>query len=81
MQKAKPSILNSESIYNGLVTAFTGGNIGIYSNNISKIWNSNVFQTGTDEEKQSAINMVKKLCCQNNQVIDKKLSHYAVMYS
>lgn len=70
MQKAKPRILNSESIYEGLNAAFTGGNIGIYSNNISKIWNSDVFIVGTDEEKQHAIDCVKRLCCQNNFVID-----------
>ena len=43
MKKAKPSLINDENIYNGLITAFTGGNIGIYSNNISKIWNDDVF--------------------------------------
>ena len=70
MQKAKPEQLNSKSIYNGLNKAFTGGNIGIYSNNISKIWNSDVFVNGTDEEKQHATDCVKRLCCQNNFVID-----------
>lgn len=70
MAKAKPTILNNESIYNGLNAAFTGGNIGTYSNNISKIWNSDVFINGTLEEKQHAINCIKRLCCQNNFVID-----------
>lgn len=70
MRKAAPAIVNKENIYNGLSAAFTGGNIGIYSNNISKIWNSNVFVNGSDEEKQEAINCVKRLCCQNNFVID-----------
>ena len=70
MQKAKPRLLTNENIYDGLNAAFTGGNIGIYSNNISKIWNSDVFINGTDEEKEHATNCVKRLCCQNNFVID-----------
>lgn len=70
MKKAEPVQLNSETIYNGLNAAFTGGNIGIYSNNISKIWNSDVFIYGDDEEKKQAIDMVKLLCMENNFVID-----------
>lgn len=70
MRKASPSILNNENIYNGLNAAFTGGNIGIYSNNISKIWNSEVFISGNYEEKIEAINVIKKLCMENNFVID-----------
>ena len=70
MKKASPIQLNNQTIYDGLNAAFVGGNIGIYSNNISKIWNSNVFIHGTDEEKQNAINLVKLLCMENNFVID-----------
>ena len=70
MRKAEPTQLNNKNIYAGLNAAFTGGNIGIYSNNISKIWNDDVFATGTEEEKQEAIECVKRLCCQNNFVID-----------
>jgi hypothetical protein len=70
MRKALPSQLNPETIYNGLIAAFTGGNIGIYSNNISKIWNNNVFVSGTSEEKSDALRYIKFLCCQNNFVID-----------
>lgn len=70
MRKAEPTELNNKNIYNGLKAAFTGGNIGLYSNDISKIWNSNVFIDGTDEEKQEAINAVKLLCMENNFVID-----------
>ncbi len=70
MRKAEPKLLNNKNIYEGLNTAFTGGNIGIYSNNISKIWNNDVFINGTVEEKEHAINCVKRLCCQNNFVID-----------
>lgn len=70
MRKAKPALLNKPNIYAGLHAAFTGGNIGIYSNAISKIWNSEVFLSGSETEKQDAIDCVKQLCCQNNFVID-----------
>ena len=70
MKKASPIQLNNQTIYNGLNAAFVGGNIGIYSNNISKIWNSDVFVNGSEEEKQEAINLIKLLCMENNFVID-----------
>lgn len=70
MRKAKPVLLNKPNIYAGLHAAFTGGNIGVYSNAISKIWNSEVFLSGSEEEKQDAIACIKQLCCQNNFVID-----------
>lgn len=70
MRKAEPMQLNSKNIYSGLNAAFTGGNIGIYSNNISKIWNDDVFIHGSEREKQHAVDCVKRLCCQNNFVID-----------
>lgn len=70
MKKAEPQPINRRTIYEGLCAAFTGGNIGTYSNDISKIWNSDVFFTGTDAEKQQAESCVKRLCCQNNFVID-----------
>ena len=70
MKKAQPVHLDNSSIYAGLNAAFTGGNIGIYSNNISKIWNGDVFINGADEEKQQAIDIIKLLCMENNFVID-----------
>lgn len=70
MRKAKPEKLSKANIYAGLSAAFTGGNIGIYSNNIAKIWNDEVFWSGTAQERQDAIDCVKRLCCQNNFVID-----------
>lgn len=70
MKKAQPVHLDSESIYNGLNAAFVGGNIGIYSNNISKIWNSDVFVNGTKEEQQESMKIIKLLCMENNFVID-----------
>lgn len=70
MKKASPIQLNNQTIYNGLNAAFIGGNIGMYSNNISKIWNNEIFISGTEEEKQEATDLVKLLCMENNFVID-----------
>ncbi|MCH5256462.1 MAG: hypothetical protein J1D87_04175 [Lachnospiraceae bacterium] len=70
MLKSKPTMLNNKTIYAGLNKAFTSGNIGVYSNDISKIWNNDVFVNGTDKEKQEAINTVKLLCMENNFCID-----------
>lgn len=52
--------LSNESLYEGMVASYVGGNIGEVSNNISKIWNS-------DEPDLDAI---KWLTMQNNFVID-----------
>lgn len=76
MRKADPTELNNKTIYAGLNAAFTHGNIGIYSNNISKIWNSDVFVSGTDEEKKEAIDVVKLLCMENNFCIDSAKTLY-----
>ncbi|MCM1465790.1 MAG: hypothetical protein NC094_10260 [Bacteroidales bacterium] len=70
MQKAAPTQLNNKTIYAGLNAAFTHGNIGVYSNNISKIWNSDIFVNGTGEEKAKAADVVKLLCMENNFCID-----------
>ena len=63
LRKAKSESLNSENIYNGMIRAYTGGNIGPISNNITKVWNS-------ENITQEQLNVVKWLCVQNNQVID-----------
>ena len=63
MAKAPKCKITKDVLYDGLIEAFTGGNIGIYSNNISKIWNSGNI---TDE----AVKAVKWLCMDNNFVID-----------
>ena len=70
MRKAESTELNNKTIYEGLNKAFTGGNIGLYSNNISKIWNHDVFIYGSEEEQKEALDCIKRLCCQNNFVID-----------
>ena len=70
MRKAEPCELNKDNIFKGLPAAFTGGNIGPYSNNISKILNSDVFINGSYEERQGAMNTIKLLCMENNFCID-----------
>ena len=70
MKKAASVRLTNENIYNGLSAAFTGSNIGQYSNDISKIWNDEVFVSGSYEEKLEAINVIKLLCMENNFSID-----------
>lgn len=70
MRKAEPTELNSQTIYAGLTKAFTYGNIGLYSNDISKIWNHEVFLEGSAQEKQEALDAIKLLCMENNFCID-----------
>lgn len=61
MAKAGSVTISSQEIFNGLRAAWTGGNIGIISNNISKIFNSD----------QPDLDMVKILTMENNFVIRK----------
>ena len=63
MRKGNAESINAETMYHGMSLAYSGGNIGPISNNITKIWNC-----GEIDEK--AINAVKWLCMQNNEVID-----------
>lgn len=63
MSKAKAEELTPESIYKGLITAYTGGNIGEISNSITKIWNSGNI---TDEK----LKVIKWLVMINNFTID-----------
>lgn len=68
MRKAAKEIITSNTRYKGLSVAFTGGNIGVVSNNISKIKNS--LEIRTPETKQEAMDCLKYLCMVNNEVID-----------
>lgn len=76
MRKAEPTELTNKTIYAGLNKAFTSGNIGLYSNDISKIWNHDVFIHGTSEEKQKALDIIKLLCMENNFCIDSAKTLY-----
>lgn len=64
MRKAKGGELTPENIYQGMAKAFTSGNIGPYSNNITKIWNCG------EKIAEEQLNVVKWLCMENNFVID-----------
>lgn len=63
MSKAKAEELTPENLFKGLSLAFTGGNIGAPSNDITKIWNSGDI---TDE----ALRAVKWLVMDVNFTID-----------
>lgn len=60
MKKAEPVLLDKEELYKGMTAAWSGGNIGAISNDITKIWNSG---NGIGEDELLA---VKLLCCENN---------------
>lgn len=64
MMKAKGGLLSADALYEGMTHAYTGGNIGPISNNITKIWNC-----GKPIEEEQ-LNVVKWLVCENNRVID-----------
>lgn len=68
MRKAPKELLTAVSKYKGLSVAFTGGNIGICSNNISKIKNSEEIRN--PETRQEALDCLKYLSLINNSVID-----------
>ncbi len=63
MKKAEAELITNESIYSSLINAYKGGNIGIISNDITKIFNS-------DKINEEAIKVVKWLCMENNFTID-----------
>ena len=60
MAKAGAVQISAEEKYNGMVAAWTGGNIGEISNSITKIWNS----------PNPDLDAIKILCMENNFVID-----------
>lgn len=63
MKKAKGGELNNQALYDGMTKAYTTGNIGPISNNITKIWNNG-------HVGQQEVNVVRWLCMENNFVID-----------
>lgn len=68
MRKAAKEPITADSRYRGLANAFTGGNIGVVSNNISKIKNSSEIRN--KETQREAMDCLKYLCMVNNEVID-----------
>lgn len=69
MKKADAMPLDSEHINNGIMLAYKSGKIGIYSNNITKIWNYKKF----DDEY---IDIVRLLCAESNFSIDSAKTLY-----
>lgn len=76
MGKAEAKEINAENIYNSLVSAFQYGNIGEYSNKLTKLWNHRRYDDEgniidfTEDEKKERLNIAKLLCCLNNFSID-----------
>lgn len=60
MAKAGAVMISNDEIFKGLRAAWTGGNIGVISNDITKIWNSGDVD----------IEAIKILCMENNFCID-----------
>ncbi len=60
MATANPEIVDSHSVYEGLANAYAGGNIGMISNDITKIWNN----------ANPNLDVVKLLCMESNFTID-----------
>lgn len=67
MKKANAEILSNETLYSGMTKAYTGGNIGVISNDISKMWNS---FTDDFEFNKETLKAVKLMCMENNFTID-----------
>lgn len=63
MKKAKGGLIDNEVLYEGMIQAFTTGNIGPVSNNITKIWNCG-------EVGQEQVDVIRWLCMENNYIID-----------
>lgn len=76
MYKSSAKQLTPETIYEGLEAGFKGSNIGIYSNNISKIWNSVDWQHIDEEEIKKYLRLISLLCAENNYCIDRAKTLY-----
>lgn len=76
MGKAEAKQINSENIYNSLITAFEYGNIGEYSNKLTKLWNYRKHNSEgievdfTEEEIKERLNLSEIITCCNNFSID-----------
>ena len=62
MKKAGAQPITKENIYDSMILAYVGGNIGQISNDISIIWN--------EESCENRLDVVKLLCMENNHTID-----------
>jgi hypothetical protein len=69
MKKAKGGELSNQALYDGMTKAFTCGNVGPVSNNVTKIWNYN-------EITPQEIKAIKWLCMESNFTIDSAKTLY-----
>lgn len=67
MAKAEARPLSPQAYYDGMIAAYTGGNIGEISNSITKIWN---IIPSDLPHLDHYLHIIKLLCMQNNFVID-----------
>lgn len=61
MKKAGAAPITPEAVFQGMSAAYTGGNIGKISNDITKIWN---------RSEADMLDQIKLLCMENNFTID-----------
>ena len=66
LKKAKVGSITPDNIYHSMAKAYTGGNIGVVSNQITKVWNS----SNLTKSYEDALKTVKLFTYINNQVID-----------
>lgn len=77
MKKSDASLISTDSLYQGMRAAFSYGKIGIYSNAITKIWNTPVKEDDW-ELPPDAMASVKWLCCESNFSIDAAKSLFMI---
>ena len=65
LKKAKVGSITPDNIYHSMAKAYTGGNIGVVSNQITKVWNS----SNLTKSYEDALKTVKLFTYINNQVI------------
>lgn len=77
MKKGDASIITPDSLYQGMRAAFSYGKIGIYSNAITKIWNTPIDKDNW-ELSAEAMDSVKYLMMESNFSIDAAKSLFMI---
>lgn len=76
MKKAPAQHVDQQTKNDGICKAFSTCKIGIYSNNISKIWNQVDWKHISEDERQRNLNLIKYLCLESNFSIDSAKTNY-----